>query len=335
MSATAAARHRHVYRKDLQQLARSIHHSQGEAMVDKTADSVPMLAKTLMRTQVLLAPVAAMLVTLFMIWVFAHEKVEFRTVLDKPQSYSEEEVFRQHQNGRQVDRGDLAYAPGAANEWYVHSYDYGVANNYNSNALRTPLYPAGPLLIGALPICIADGRFTEAGAPARNYYSSTTETFDTRPVSFDGSNYLPKARLEVFIADATGSYAKPFDENPQWQAAAPFTVTCNNAKSNASDIAVTNGESPNAVGGDPPTRFGTITRRGINKDWWGPFNALIPTQWASYPPAELTFGAGARVGRFHQNVTTYSGTANPTIPHYLAAYGSDAANVRGHGDIER
>jgi len=269
MSATAAARHRHVYRKDLQQLARLIPHSQGEATVDKTADSVPMLAKTLMRTQGLLTLVAAMLVTLFMIWVFAHEKVEFRTVLGKPKSYSEE-VFRQHQNGRQVDRGNLAYAPGAANEWYVHSYDYGIANNYNSNALRASLYSAGPLLIGALPICTADGRFTEAGAPARNYYSSTTKTFDTRPVSFDGNNYLPKARLEVFIADATGSYAKPLDENPQWQAAAPFTVTCNNARSNASDIADTNGASPNAGGGYPPIRFGTITQRAINKDWWGP-----------------------------------------------------------------
>jgi hypothetical protein len=269
MSATAAARHRHVYRKDLQQLEPPIHHSQGEATVDKTADIVPMLAKTLMRTQGLMALIAAMLVTLFVIWVFAHENVKFRTVPDKPQSYWKER-FHQRQNGRQVDKGDLAYAPGAANEWYVHSYDFGIAQKYNSNALRTSLYSAGPLLIGALPICIADGRFTEAGAPARNYYTSTTETFDTRPVSFDGSNYLPKARLEVFIADATGSYAKPLDENPQWQAASPFTVTCNNARSNASDIAVTNGASPNAGGGDPPIRFGTITQRASTRIGGGP-----------------------------------------------------------------
>jgi len=291
MSATAAARHRHVYRKDLQQLAPPIHHSQGEATVDKTADIVPMLAKTLMRIQGLMALIAAMLVTLFVIWVFAHEKVKFRTVPDKPQSYWKE-GFHQQQNGRQVDGGDLAYAPSAANEWYVHSYDFGIAQKYNSDALRTSLYSAGPLLFGALPICIADGRFTEAGVPVRKYYRSTTEAFDTRSGSFDGSNYLAKARLEVFIANTMGSYAKPFDENPHWQAAAPFTVTCNNANSNTPDIAVTNGASPNDVGGYTPTRFGTIKQRGITKDWWGTLNAAIPTQWASYPPAELTFGVG-------------------------------------------
>jgi hypothetical protein len=325
MSATAAAKHRQVYRKDLQQLARPIHHLQGEATVDRTADIVPMFAERLMRTERLIALVAAMLVALFLVWVFAREKVKVRTVPEKPQSYWEQRSHQQEKS-RQIDRGEVGYVPGTAYDWYVDSYEFGIAQNYNRNALLTSLYSAGPPLIGALPICNADGRFTETGMPAQKYYRSATEAFDTRRVSFDGSNYLDKVRLEVYTTNAMGSYNKPFDESPLWLTSAPFTITCKNASSNVPSIAVSGGTNTNHVGGYTPTRFGNSAQMSITRDWWGTFNAAIPTPWMSYPPAELKFGPGARVGRFHQGVTTH--TEEPAIPHSLEEYGSDSAHER-------
>jgi hypothetical protein len=326
MSATAAAGHRHVFRRNLQPLARLINHLKGEATVDTTADIVPLFATRLMRPRRSIALVAAMLVIFFLIWIFARDKVEWRTVADKHHSYWEQRFYQQ-QKRRQVDRGELVYAPGAANEWYVHSYDVGIAQNYHRIALLTLLSSVGPTLIEALPICNVDGRFTETDVPAQKYYGSSTKTFDTRPAYFDGSNHIAKERLELLIANTTGSYAKPFYENPQWQASAPFTVTCSNANSNVPDIAVTGGADPNDEGGYTSTRFGTSTQRVITKDWWGALNAVIPTQWRSEPPAELMFGPGARVVRFHQNVTTYSRTAEPSILHSLTPYGPDVSNV--------
>ena len=313
MSATAAAKHRHVYRRDLQQLARPVRRSQGETTADKTADIVQTFGKRLMGTQRVIALVALMLVTLFLIWLFAREKIELRTGRDKPQSYWEQR-FHQQQKGGQVDRGEVGYAPGAANESYVHPSEFG------------------PPLIVALPICNADGRFTESGMPAQKYYRSATEAFDTRRVSFDGSNYLDKVRLEVYITNTMGSYNRPFDERPLWLTSAPFTVTCKNASSNVPSIAVSGGTNTNDVGGYTLTRFGNRAQRSITRDWWGTFNAAIPTPWTSYPPAELKFGPGARVGRFHQDVTTH--TEEPAIPHSLEEYGSDAAHERNVGHVQ-
>jgi hypothetical protein len=331
MSATAAAKPRQVYRKDLQQLASAIHHLQGEATFDRTADIVPMFAERLMRTERLIALVAAMLVALFLIWVFARAKVEVRTVPEKPQSYWEQRSHQQ-ENSRQVDRGEVEYVPGTAYDWYVDSYEFSIAQSYNRNALVTSLYSAGPPLIGTLPICNADGRFTEAGMPAQKYYRSATEAFDTRRVSFDGSNYLNKVRLEVYTTYTMGSYNKPFDESTLWLTSAPFTITCKNASSNVPSIAVSRGTNTNDVGGYIPTRFGNSAQRSIARDWWGTLNAAIPTPWTSYPPAELKFGPGARVGRFHQDVTTH--TEEPASPASIEEYGSDAAHERNVGHIQ-
>jgi hypothetical protein len=320
MNTTAAAKPRRVYRDDPQRLARLIDHLKAEGTDEKKADIAPMFAKRLMRPQRMIVFVAAMLVTLFLMWVFAREKVDVHTVPEKPQSHWEQ-LSNQQQNRRQFDRGEVGYAPGAANEWYAHSYDFGIAQNDNRNALRTTLYAAGPPLVGALPMCNADRRITETGVPAQKYYRSTAETFDRRLVSFDGSTYLDKVRLEVVIANTMHSYNKPFNESPRWQKSAPFTVTCNSANSNVPSVAVTGGSNSNDVGGYTPTRFGNSTQRSIITDWWGTFSAAIPTHWASYPPAELKFGPDARVSRFHQNVTTYSGTVEAAIPHSLASYG--------------
>ena len=331
MSATAAAKHRHVYRRDLQQLARPVGRSQGETTVDKTADIVQMFGKRLMGAQRVIALVALMLVTLFLIWVFARKKVELRTGPDKPQSYWEQRFHQQQERG-QVDRGEVGYAPGAANESFVHSSELGIAQNYNRIAFLTSIYYAGPPLIAALPICNADGRFTESGMPAQKYYRSATEAFDTRRVSFDGSNYLDKVRLDDYITNTMGSYNKPFDESPLWLTSAPFTVTCKNASSNVPSIAVSGWTNTNDVGGYTPTRFGISAQRSITRDWWGTFNAAIPTPWTSYPPAELKFGPGARVGRFHQDVTTHA--EEPAIPHSPEEYSSYAAHERNVGHVQ-
>ena len=66
MNTTTADNHLLVDRKDLRQLARLTHNSQSEGTDVKTADIVPMLAKTLMRTQRLTVLLAAMLITLLL-----------------------------------------------------------------------------------------------------------------------------------------------------------------------------------------------------------------------------------------------------------------------------
>jgi hypothetical protein len=302
MNTTAAAKHR-VYRNDLQRLARLIEQLQGEGTDEKKADIVPMFAKRLIRIQLFIAVVAAML-TLFLVSVFAREKVGVPGIADKALAYWEQRYYQQHKK-RDVYGGELGYAPDG-DKWCVRSDDFRIVQNYNRTARSFPFLSAGPAPSGNPPI-----------------------------VSFGGSNYLDKIKLDYFIAHTMGSYNRPFDANPLWQNSAPSTITCNNANSNFPSIAVTGGANPYDVGEYTLTSFGNSTQKSTTKDWWANFNAAIPTHWTSYPTEEIMFGPGARVGRFDQNVTTYSATAVPAIPHSLAAYGSHVVYYDGHYDTGR
>ena len=304
MNTTTAANHLLVDRKDLRQPAYLTHNSQSEGTDVKTADIVPMLAKTLMRTQRLTVLVAAMLITLFLVWVFVRQKIGIRGIPDKAQSHSELSYYQPHKK-RQVYGGDFGYAPDADNNWYVRNYDFGIVQDSNRNAPYFPFYSAEGSSSGNPPIVKAHGTFTETGVLVARNYSSDTETFDTRIVSFGGSTYLDKVKADYFIAHTMGFCNTPFDDNLRWQKSAPYTLAS----------------------------FGNTTRKSIAKDCSERINAAIRTHWISYPPAELKFGPGARVGRFHQDVTTH--TEEPAIPHSLEEYGSDAAHYQGHGDVAR
>ena len=59
---------------------------------------------------------------------------------DKAQSYWEQRYYRQHKK-RHVYGGELGYAPGAGNKWYVRYYDFGVVQDYNRNFLNFPEAP--------------------------------------------------------------------------------------------------------------------------------------------------------------------------------------------------
>ena len=71
MSATEASRHHQANRRDPQQLAGL----QSDSKTDTTTDVVPLIAKVLVKAHRFSALVAAMLITLLLVWVFAHEKV--------------------------------------------------------------------------------------------------------------------------------------------------------------------------------------------------------------------------------------------------------------------
>jgi hypothetical protein len=334
MNTTTADNHLLVDRKDLRQLARLTHNSQSEGTDVKTADIVPMLAKTLMRTQRLTVLVAAILITLFLVWVFVREKIGIRGIPDKAQSYSELSYYQPHKR-RQVYGGDFGYAPDADNNWYVRNYDFGIVQDSNRNAPYFPFYSAERSSSGNPPIVKAHGTFTETGVLVARNYSSATETFDTRIVSFGGSTYLDKVKAAYFIAHTMGSYNRPFDESLRWQKSAPAIDTFNYANSNLPGTAVADGANPYDVSWYSLASFGNTTRKSIAKDWLERINVAIPTYWTSYPIEELKFGLGARVRRFDQNVTTYGATTVPAAPHSPAAYGSDAAHYQGHGDVAR
>jgi hypothetical protein len=71
MSATEASTHHQPHRTDPQQLAGL----QGDSKTDTTTDVVPPIAKRPVNAQRFIALVAAMLITLLLVWAFAHEKV--------------------------------------------------------------------------------------------------------------------------------------------------------------------------------------------------------------------------------------------------------------------
>jgi hypothetical protein len=304
MNTTTAAKHRLVDRKDLRQLARQTHNSQSEDTDVNTADILPMLAKILMRRQRLIVLVAAMLITLFLVWVFAREKIGVPGIPDKAQPSSEASYY-QPDRQRHLYGGDFGYAPDADNKWYVRTQDFRIVQDSNRNAPYVPFYSAEHPSSGKAPIVKADGPFIGTGVLAQRYYRSATETFDTRIFSFGGGNHLDKVKADYFIAHTMGFCNTPFDDNLRWQKSAPYTLAS----------------------------FGNTTRKSIAKDCSERINAAIRTHWISYPPAELKFGPGARVGRFHQDVTTH--TEEPAIPHSLEEYGSDAAHYQGHGDVAR
>ena len=332
MNTTTAARHRLVDRKDLRQLARQTHNSQSEDTDVNTADILPMLAKILMRTQRLIVLVAAMLITLFLVWVFAREKIGVRGIPDKAQSSSEPNYY-QPDRQRHLYGGDFGYAPDADNKWYVRTQDFRIVQDSNRNAPYVPFYSAEHPSSGKAPIVKADGPFIETGVLAQSYYRSARKTFDTQIVSFGGGNHLDKVKADYFIAHTMVFCNKLFDDNLRWQKSAPAINTYNIANFNLLNTAVTDGANPYDVSWYTLASFGNTTRKNIAKDCSERINAAIRTHWMSYPPAELKFGPGARVGRFHQDVTTH--TEEPAIPHSLEEYGSDAAHYQGHGDVAR
>ncbi len=71
MNATEATRRQQPNRRDLQQLAGL----QSDAKPDTTTDAVPLIARRLVKAHRFSALVAAMLITLLLVWVFAREKI--------------------------------------------------------------------------------------------------------------------------------------------------------------------------------------------------------------------------------------------------------------------
>ena len=71
MNATEATRHQQETRRDSQQLAGL----QSDAQTDTTTDVVPLIVRGLVRAHRFGALVAAVLITLLLFWVFAHEKI--------------------------------------------------------------------------------------------------------------------------------------------------------------------------------------------------------------------------------------------------------------------
>jgi len=71
MNATEATRHQQKTRRDSQQLAGL----QRDAQTDTTTDVVPLIVKGLVKAHRFSALVAAVLITLLLVWVFAHEKI--------------------------------------------------------------------------------------------------------------------------------------------------------------------------------------------------------------------------------------------------------------------
>jgi RsiW-degrading membrane proteinase PrsW (M82 family) len=70
MNATEATRHQQEPRRDSQQLA-----GLQSAQTDITTDVVPLIVRGLVRAHRFSALVAAVLITLLLVWVFAHEKI--------------------------------------------------------------------------------------------------------------------------------------------------------------------------------------------------------------------------------------------------------------------
>jgi TonB-dependent receptor len=230
---------------------------------------------------------------------------------DKAQLTWEERYYRQHKK-RHVYGGEFAYAPDAANRWYLRYYDFGIVQDYNRNALL--------LGLSGNPTVQPDGTFVDTATPNK-IYRSTTETFDTRLVSLGGNNNLEAFKLDYFIAHTQGSYRKPFDYIPVWTNAATSTVAYNNGDYNHPSFAVTGGANPYDVSGYTLSGFTNSTQQSITKDWSSKINVAIPTHLTSYATEELKFGVGARVRKYETSVGTYLATAVPAIPLSQAAFG--------------
>jgi hypothetical protein len=71
MSATEATSHHQENRRDLHHLA----DLQSDAKTDTTAGVVPLIVRILVKAHRFSAFVVAMLITLLLVWVFAHERV--------------------------------------------------------------------------------------------------------------------------------------------------------------------------------------------------------------------------------------------------------------------
>ncbi len=71
MNATEATRHHQATRRDLQQLVEF----QSDGKTDTTTDVVPPIVRILVKAHRFSALVAAVLITLLLVWVFAHEKI--------------------------------------------------------------------------------------------------------------------------------------------------------------------------------------------------------------------------------------------------------------------
>ena len=72
MSATEASRHYQSHRKDLRQLT-ALHSS--DSQTDTAIDVVPPIVKRRVQAQRLISLVTAVVITLILVWAFAHEKV--------------------------------------------------------------------------------------------------------------------------------------------------------------------------------------------------------------------------------------------------------------------